>query len=143
MDHELRYPLTELTEGSLLRLCNAQGRAIVVFEGRVWITQEDDLRDIVVDSGGSFSVDRPGLTLVQALGPSRLMVLDPGATPTWPEGVPGAYELQQRARLERSVAIGRALATVFAALRRLLALPSPAAAMRPRAQPLRPCVAGR
>ncbi|HEU5294685.1 MAG TPA: DUF2917 domain-containing protein [Burkholderiaceae bacterium] len=141
MDHELRYPLTELTDGSLLRLCDAQGRAVVVFEGRVWITQENDLRDVTLDSGESFSIDRPGLTLVEALGPSKVMVLGVGETPASPQAMPSSFELHRRARLERSRAIGDTLAKAFGALRQWLALPPLRPTLRPAVQPLRMCTA--
>ena len=51
MDNELRYPLTDLTAGSMLRVCDGKGRAIVVFEGQVWITQDADQRDFVLGRG--------------------------------------------------------------------------------------------
>ena len=47
MNNELRHPLTDLTAGSLLRLRDGEGRAVVVFGGQVWITLEDDtLREL-------------------------------------------------------------------------------------------------
>jgi hypothetical protein len=142
MDNELRYPLTELTGDSVLRLSNAQGRTVAVFEGRVWITQENDLRDIVLARGESFTIDRPGLTLVQAFGHSKLMLLHSGHGRDELAAQPDAYELHRSARLQRSVEIGNALAAAAAALRRLLALPESRPARRPGAQPLRTCAAG-
>ena len=143
MDNELRYPLTDLTAGSMLRLDDVQGRAIVVFEGRVWITQEGDLRDVVVDGGQSFSVDRQGLTLVQALHPSKLMVLDAGAHGAWGADIPNSAALHQWARQQRSEAIARGLAKAMAALRRLLAPAAPRTTQRPAMPALRVCTAVR
>lgn len=106
MDNELRHPLTDLKAGSLLRVCDGRGRAIVVFEGQVWITQDDDQRDFVLTSGESFSVDRPGLTLVEALRDSKLLLVDalPSGTPA-----PDWYALHQWARERRSAAVAEAL----------------------------------
>jgi hypothetical protein len=106
MDNELRHPLTDLTAGSMLRVCDGEGRAIVVFEGQVWITQDNDQRDFVLSAGESFSVDQPGLTLVEAVRDSKLLVVDtrPGETTA-----PDSYALHQWAREQRSAAVAEAL----------------------------------
>ncbi|MFI4930613.1 MAG: DUF2917 domain-containing protein [Burkholderiales bacterium] len=116
MNNELRHPLTELTAGSTLHVRDGQGRAVVVFEGQVWITQDSDLRDIVLDGGESFSLDHPGLTLVQALRDSKLMLVQ--AEPrTMPLAAANSYELYRWVRRQRSAAIGEALANGLVALR--------------------------
>ncbi|HSW27215.1 MAG TPA: DUF2917 domain-containing protein [Burkholderiaceae bacterium] len=116
MNNELRHPLTELTAGSILRLRDAQGLAVVVFEGQVWITLQDDPRDVVLAAGESFSVDRPGLTLVQAFRDSKLLLAetDPGTAPR--SEAPTSHELHRWARTQRSVVIGDALAKGLTAL---------------------------
>jgi hypothetical protein len=115
MDNELRHPLTELTTGSMLRLQNGQGLAVTVFDGDVWITQEDDPRDTILSGGESFCLDRPGLTLVQAFRDSRLMLLECEPRQGW-QAAPSSYDLHRQARALRSAAIGQTLATGFAAL---------------------------
>jgi len=140
MDNELRYPLTDLTAGSMLRVCDGKGRAIVVFEGQVWITQDADQRDFVLGRGESFSVDHQGLTLVEALRDSKLLLVDaqPDAAPA-----PDSYALYRQARELR--------AAVLAAMvrRGVLALRSAAAGLVGRALAARPapkltvCTAGR
>lgn len=119
MNNELRHPLTDLTAGSILRLRDGQGLAVVVFEGLVWITQSGDRRDIVLAAGESFSVDRPGLTLVQAFRDSKLMVVEGGPQAPWPAA--SSTELHRWARAQRSEAIGDALAKGVAELRRVVA----------------------
>ena len=118
MNHELRHPLTDLKAGSILRVCDGEGRAIVVFEGRVWITQSGDLRDTVLSAGESFSVDRPGLTLVQAFRDSKLILVEAEARTSPLSVMTTSYELHRRARLQRSAAVGDLLAKGFASLRR-------------------------
>lgn len=54
--------------GQPLRLRKGFGRRIVVLEGNVWVTQDDDPRDIVLRAGEDFIVDRPAATVVSALG---------------------------------------------------------------------------
>ena len=116
MNNELRHPLTDLTAGSVLRLCDGQGRAIVVFEGQVWITLQDDPRDLVLAAGESFSIDRPGLTLVQAFRDSKLMLVEADPGTALLAAAPTSYELHQWARTQRSVVVADALAKGLAAL---------------------------
>ena len=50
---------------------------MLVLEGRVWITQDSDPRDIFLDDGESLTLDTREMTLVQALADTRLLVLAP------------------------------------------------------------------
>jgi len=131
MDNELRHPLTDLTAGSMLRVYNGEGRAIVVFEGDVWITQHDDQRDFVLSGGESFSIDRPGLTLVEALRDSKLLLVDARSRR---DTLPSSFELQRWAREQRTVAIAdsmrRGAQTVREAVARWIAHLAPRAAPR-------------
>ncbi|HSD40664.1 MAG TPA: DUF2917 domain-containing protein [Burkholderiales bacterium] len=55
------------------------GRRALVFveSGTVWITQENDVRDVLVPAGGSFRLDRDGLALVQAHRSATITVTAP------------------------------------------------------------------
>ena len=66
-----------LGEGNLLRVMDGQGLLVSVAQGSVWITQEGDAQDIVLEEGGSFRLARDGLTLMHALQPSRLTLAAP------------------------------------------------------------------
>ena len=140
MDDQLRQPLTDLTAGSMLRMRDGKGRAIVVFEGRVWITQHDDQRDIVLGGGESFDLDHEGLTLVEAVRDSKLLVVEAG-----PRDVTDrfdTYALYQQARARRSAMVAAALrrgamALHAAASRALAQLRTP----RPSRRPLTVCTA--
>ena len=118
MNTELRQPLTELAQGRTLAVRNGRGRAIVVFSGQVWVTQDDDLRDTFVAAGESFQLDRDGLALATALDDSRLMVLSAEPTPALPK--PPSYALALRARRRRHAALARAFRQALAWLRRAL-----------------------
>ena len=45
---------------------NARGALVFVESGTVWITQENDRRDVMASSGEWFRLDRDGIALVQA-----------------------------------------------------------------------------
>jgi hypothetical protein len=71
---------TRLRRGAMLRIRDGEGRSIAVFGGLVWITQEGDPRDVFIAGGETFTIDRPGLVLVDAMDDTDLIVLAPGAS---------------------------------------------------------------
>ena len=58
-----------------MRLDGARGTTLRVTSGRLWITLENDTRDIVLSAGDSYTIDRGGLTLVEAQGAATVCVL--------------------------------------------------------------------
>ncbi len=64
--------MEKLMRGEFLRISEGLGCEVRVREGRVWITQHNDTADYVVEAGGSFRIDRPGLTLVSAMKASTI-----------------------------------------------------------------------
>jgi hypothetical protein len=69
------YLLRRLQPGEMLRIDGAQGSSIVVFRGLLWITQDGDPRDVFIGRGETFTIDRPGRVLVEAIDESRLLLL--------------------------------------------------------------------
>ena len=51
-----------------LRLKGALGRRVAVLEGDVWVTLDNDPRDIVLRAGEDFVIDRPAGAVISALG---------------------------------------------------------------------------
>ncbi len=76
MDVNLDPALTRLRKGELHSHVGDCGHGIAVFEGRVWVTQDNDLRDFVLDAGESFTIERRGRVVVQALSDASLLLLD-------------------------------------------------------------------
>jgi len=47
-------------------------QTLLCLEGSIWITQEGDIRDYVLEEGDAFLVTLPGKVLVRALRPARV-----------------------------------------------------------------------
>jgi len=65
----------ELARNEIVRLDGARGTTLRVTSGGLWITLENDKRDIVLTAGDSYTIDRGGLTLVEAQDQSTVCVL--------------------------------------------------------------------
>ena len=59
-----------------------RGLEVKCVRGSLWITQHGDLEDRVIGNGQSFVLDRPGLSLVTALGEPAVVVVKPGSVIT-------------------------------------------------------------
>jgi hypothetical protein len=78
--------LLALRRGSALTLDDARGALVRVLAGRLWITQERDREDHLVDAGASFRVARNGATVVEAArGDARFVIeaATAGALESW------------------------------------------------------------
>ena len=65
----------ELAPSELVRLPDARGTTLRVTRGTLWMTLQDDTRDIVLEAGDSYVIDRGGLTLIEAQKASTVCVL--------------------------------------------------------------------
>jgi hypothetical protein len=64
-----------LNAGEMLDIDNGEGVTVECLEGAIWITRSNDPRDIVLEAGQSFVLDKPGLALVNAAaGPATVAV---------------------------------------------------------------------
>jgi quercetin dioxygenase-like cupin family protein len=75
MDGGSNLHLTQLAEGDVIRIRDTEGKSLIVFEGRVWLTQDEDSRDIVLEAGESFVLDRGGVAIAQALRDASVLVM--------------------------------------------------------------------
>ena len=67
MDIRLEHTAVKLSERDTISVVDGKGARIAVTEGSVWITQEHDPRDVLLQAGESFILDRDGATIVEAL----------------------------------------------------------------------------
>lgn len=118
MQTDLARALTRLAEGELLRLEGLKGHAVAVFSGHLWITQDDDCRDIFVRGGETFALERNARVIVEALEPTSLLLFD--ATAAERAGSASATEFERGARTRRSGSILSAFARGISALARSL-----------------------
>jgi hypothetical protein len=61
-----------MRKGQTACLHDAQGIEIRVTEGFLWLTQERDVQDHVIEMGGTFRIDRPGTTILTAFEGVRM-----------------------------------------------------------------------
>ena len=88
---------------STLQLDHAEGTVIAVESGCLWVTMENDTRDIILSPGMRFEVDRGGRTIVAAEEDSRFGLLEPCDTA---EGVAAWMARKLAAALGRRVPRG-------------------------------------
>jgi hypothetical protein len=64
-----------LFNSGLIRLEGDQrGLEIHALEGSLWVTQQDDINDHVLDAGEKFILSRRGLVVIQSMGEAVLMM---------------------------------------------------------------------
>ena len=51
-------------------------QTVLCLKGSIWVTQEGDFQDYVLEEGDAFLVTRPGLVLVRALKPACIGYCD-------------------------------------------------------------------
>lgn len=64
----------QLGSREVLRLEGARGATVRATRGTLWLTFENDPRDVVLVPGDAFTIDRSGLTLVEAQSEATLCV---------------------------------------------------------------------
>jgi hypothetical protein len=60
-----------------LTVSDGKGTCITARRGAVWITIDDDLRDIVLESGESFLLEKSERVIVQAIGKAEVVITPP------------------------------------------------------------------
>ena len=64
----------QLADGQTLRVVDGAGTTVTCKEGTLWVTEENQPRDLVLEAGTRVRLKRAGLTLIQALTPATLSI---------------------------------------------------------------------
>jgi hypothetical protein len=72
-----RPSVQEIAKNGILEVKQALGVTIECLEGSVWVTLDGDRRDVILDAGQAFNVDRKQRTLIQALDTARVRLIEP------------------------------------------------------------------
>ena len=65
---ELEAGAVKLAANQTIKLRDSAGSTVCAVEGSVWITEENQARDIVLERGACYRLRARGLALVNALG---------------------------------------------------------------------------
>lgn len=65
---EMKEGAVKLGPNQTLRVVDGAGSTVCAMQGSVWITEENDARDIVLSPGGCYRLRHPGVALVNSLG---------------------------------------------------------------------------
>ena len=66
--------VVEMNDGELAELRDVRGATLRVTRGTLWVTQDRDVRDVVLRTGDVCTVERDGLTLAEAQGAATFCV---------------------------------------------------------------------
>jgi Protein of unknown function (DUF2917) len=68
MKLELRKGAVKLGPNQTLKVLDGAGSTVCAVEGSVWITEENDPKDIVLQCGGCYRLRQRGVAIVNSLG---------------------------------------------------------------------------
>lgn len=75
MHIELKSGAVRLGPNQTLKVLDGAGSTLRALEGSVWITEENQPRDIVLEAGGAYQLRYPGTALVNSLAGEASVVL--------------------------------------------------------------------
>lgn len=67
----------DLPSGALMPFQSVPGERVRILYGRIWLTEEGNLRDAFLASGEEVSLATRGRAVIEALGPARVQVTAP------------------------------------------------------------------
>lgn len=90
----------QLGRADLVGVRNGRGALVFVESGTAWITQEHDVRDVLVPAGESFRLDRDGVALMQGHRTATITISAPlgDAEPEVFRATPAAHVTPARRR---------------------------------------------
>lgn len=76
MNIELENSTIALARDGLIALRDAEGTRVTCLSGALWITEDQEVGDIILEAGESATLRRRGLTLLMALQPASLRLTE-------------------------------------------------------------------
>jgi hypothetical protein len=68
MHIELGSGAVRLGPNQTLKVVDGAGSTVCALDGALWITEENQVRDIVLEPGNCYRLEHPGIALVNSLG---------------------------------------------------------------------------
>ncbi len=65
-------PVQTIDNGAILVVLQPAGKTVTCVRGSLWITQDGDLKDVVISAGDSYTLERAGRILVSGLEASSV-----------------------------------------------------------------------
>jgi hypothetical protein len=74
MNTDLNLSSTFLAKGNLRRIEDGTGTLVSCLGGTLWLTQEGDPRDVILQAGDEAIIDRDGASYLSALADARFVL---------------------------------------------------------------------
>lgn len=81
----------DLAPHEAIALPDIEGTALVVTRGTLWITQQDDTRDVVLCPGDLWMVERDGLTIIEAQNDASFRAVGQSFEREWKAAQAGSW----------------------------------------------------
>lgn len=66
-----------IAKNKILDIKHALGITIACLAGSIWVTLDNDMRDVILHAGHSFKVESNQQVLIQALDTARIRLIEP------------------------------------------------------------------
>ena len=74
MNTDLNLAAISLKHGQMQRVQDARGSLVLCLSGTLWLTQDGDPRDVVLEAGDEGRIDRDGLSILYALSDASFVL---------------------------------------------------------------------
>jgi hypothetical protein len=81
MNPQILGRATTLARGTLQSIADARGTSVQCLQGAIWLTQQGDARDIVLEAGDEARIEHDGLSLLSALSDARFVLAQDSTLP--------------------------------------------------------------
>lgn len=75
MNNDLKLPAITLHHAETHRIEAGKGLRVQCLTGTLWLTQDGDPRDIVLEAGDGATIEHDGLSIVSALSDAQFLLL--------------------------------------------------------------------